>query len=54
MMFAGAPVLAQTAPAAPPAPETPAVTQANTATPPNASDLLFEQPQMKNVPPGRS
>ncbi|MGU3360968.1 hypothetical protein ACLBWX_11595 [Methylobacterium sp. M6A4_1b] len=49
LMLAGAPALAQTAPAAP---EAPAVTKANTATPPNASDLLFEQPQMKNVPPG--
>lgn len=52
MMFAGAPVLAQTAPAAPQASEMPAVTKANTANPPNAADLLFEQPQMKNVPPG--
>ena len=49
VMLAGAPALAQTAP---PAPETPAVTKANTATAPNAADLLFEQPQMKNVPPG--
>jgi hypothetical protein len=54
LMFASAPALAQPAPAAPaiPAPEAPAaVTKASTATP-NASDLLFEQPQMKNVAPG--
>lgn len=31
---------------------TPAVTKANAATSPNASDLLFEHPQMKNVAPG--
>lgn len=52
VLLASAPALAQTAPAAPPATEAPAVTKANTATAPNASDLLFEQPQMKNVPPG--
>ena len=42
-----APVLAQgNAPA-----DAPAVVKANTETP-NASDVLFEQPQMKNVAPG--
>ncbi len=34
-----------------PAPEAPPVAKANASTP-NASDLLFETPQMKNVPPG--
>ena len=47
LMLGGTPALAQTPPAADPAP----VTKASTAAP-NASDLLFEQPQMKNVPPG--
>lgn len=45
LMLASAPTLAQGAP------EAPAVTKTSTA-PPNASDLLFEQPQMKNVPAG--
>ncbi|KQP92186.1 MULTISPECIES: hypothetical protein [unclassified Methylobacterium] len=54
LMLAGAPALAQTAPATPASPEVPAVTKTNTTTAPNASDLLFEQPQMKNVPPGTS
>jgi hypothetical protein len=35
-----------------PAAEAPAVTKANTANPPNAVDVLFEHPQMKNVAPG--
>lgn len=42
-----APVLAQGSPPA----EAPAVVKANTGAP-NASDVLFEQPQMKNVAPG--
>ena len=45
LMLASAPALAQAAP------DAPGVTKANTGSP-NASDLLFEQPQMKNVPPG--
>nr|WP_264047214.1 hypothetical protein [Methylobacterium sp. FF17] len=45
LMLASAPTLAQGAL------EAPAVTKTSTA-PPNASDLLFEQPQMKNVPAG--
>lgn len=45
LMLASAPTLAQGAP------EAPALTKTSTA-PPNASDLLFEQPQMKNVPAG--
>ncbi len=44
--LAGAPALAQAQ-----RPADAAVVQANTGTP-NASDLLFEQPQMKNVAPG--
>ncbi|WP_027173531.1 hypothetical protein [Methylobacterium sp. 10] len=48
LSFAGLPALAQGTPPA----DAPAVTKANTATPPNASDLLFEEPQMKNVAPG--
>ncbi len=47
LMLAALPAAAQGTPAA----EAPPVTQANTGTP-NASDLLFEQPQMKNVAPG--
>ena len=34
------------------APKPAAVTQANAAAPPSASDLLFDQPQMKNTAPG--
>ena len=45
LMLASAPTLAQGEL------EAPAVTKTSTA-PPNASDLLFEQPQMKNVPAG--
>ncbi|NEU12564.1 hypothetical protein G3T14_10490 [Methylobacterium sp. BTF04] len=48
LVLATAPAQAQTTPPA----DAPAVTKANTATAPNASDLLFEQPQMKNVAPG--
>lgn len=48
LSLAGLPALAQgTSPA-----DAPAVTRASTATAPNASDLLFEEPQMKNVAPG--
>lgn len=47
LMLASTPALAQQA-----APDAPAVTKANTGSP-NASDLLFEQPQMKNVPRAR-
>ena len=55
LMLASAPALAQTpltTPAPPATPDASAVTKASTATTPDASDLLFEQPQMKNVPPG--
>ncbi|MCJ2035874.1 hypothetical protein [Methylobacterium sp. J-068] len=57
-MLGSAPALAQNAPASPAspapstAPEAPAVTKANTSATPSASDLLFDQPQMKNVAPG--
>lgn len=47
LTLAVAPAWAQGAPA----PEAPPVAKANASTP-NASDLLFETPQMKNVPPG--
>jgi hypothetical protein len=47
LTLAVAPAWAQGAPA----PEAPPVVKANASTP-NASDLLFETPQMKNVPPG--
>ncbi|MDB5646593.1 hypothetical protein [Methylobacterium sp.] len=45
LMLASAPALAQATP------EMPVATKASTAAP-NASDLLFEQPQMKNAAPG--
>ncbi len=47
LMLAASPVLAEGTSTV----ETPAVTPASTSAP-NASDLLFEKPQMKNVPPG--
>jgi hypothetical protein len=47
LLLAASPVLAETTPAA----ETPSVAAAGTSAP-AASDLLFEKPQMKNVPPG--
>lgn len=48
LSFAGLPALAQGTPSV----ETPVTTKVNAATPPNASDLLFEEPQMKNTAPG--
>lgn len=48
LSLAGLPALAQGTPPA----DTPTVAKASTATPPNASDLLFEEPQMRNVAPG--
>lgn len=47
LAFVAVPVMAQGSPPA----DAPAVVRANTGTP-NASDVLFEQPQMKNVAPG--
>lgn len=47
LMLAAVPAVAQGTPAA----EAPSATPVKTGTP-NASDLLFEQPQMKNVTPG--
>jgi len=46
LVLAAIPALAEDAPK----PAT--VTQANAAAPPSASDLLFDQPQMKNTAPG--
>lgn len=53
LMLAGVPALPQAilAQAALAEEAAPAVAKASTGAP-NASDLLFEQPQMKNVPPG--
>ena len=45
LTLVAAPALAEDAPK-------PAVTQANAAATPSASDLLFDQPQMKNTAPG--
>jgi hypothetical protein len=50
--LAAALALTLSAPALVSAAETPAPTQANATSSPNAADLLFEQPQMKNASPG--